>query len=480
MIKGMKREALVSLIALGTVIGAGTAVSAQSLKEALAAAYENNPQLQAQRAAVRVTDEGVRRAKSNYLPTAAGNFQHVERETRALQLNDAGDAIGVDPETGGVIVLPPEDIPGFESAPQENIGITVDQNLFRGLRTHNEIQQRKAQVFAARAGLTSTEQQVMLDAVTAYMDVYRDEATYKLNENNVAVLARQLEASQDRARVGDVTKTDVAQSEARLEGARAQLLAAEAQLAASRATFERVVGQAPTSLEKPVAVFMVPETLQDAVELAMAESPTVEQARQVEEAARKGIHVAEGALLPTVTLQAGINRNSGVFFFGPNQVQAESTNRQVVLNVNVPIYTGGSLQSDVRRAKQERSQRMMEIRQAEVQAREQVLTAFNQYRAAEAQIIAREAEVSANELALEGVREEARQGQRTTLDVLDAEQELLNSNVNLVGAERDRTVAGYTLYSAMGQLTAKKMDLDVTIYDPNVNYKKVRNKIFGF
>ncbi len=472
MMAGAVKGSVLAAMTATTALSTSMAANAETLKEALAAAYESNPQLDAQRAALRVTDEGVRRAKANYFPTITGNYNRREAEQRTFVVDQDGQPID---RAGNPIAIPP-----FVGNDNENYSLTADQNVFRGLRTHNEIQQAKANVSAGRAQLIQVEQTVLLDGVTAYMDVLRDESVRELNENNVQVLDRQLQASRDRFRVGEITRTDVAQSEARLEGAKAQLSTSEAQLAASRATYERVIGRAPASLEHSGGEISLPPSLEDAVELAVQESPAVDQARHAEYAARKGIHVAEGQLAPTVTLRAQISENIGTTFVGEIPVDLDNVSRAVTLNVSVPLYAGGANYSDIRRAKQLRSQRMLEIRQAERETQERVLTAWNQYRAAQAQILSRQAAVDANEIALDGVRQEAQVGSRTTLDVLDAEQELLDSRVNLVRAQRDETVAAYTLLSAMGQLTARKLGLGVTLYNPDDNYKRVRTKIIGW
>ena len=450
----------ISALALGIALSGGQPVSAETLKDALAAAYMGNPQLEAQRAALRAIDENVRQANANYLPTVDGNYTHTER----------GLTIGVEGQ-------PSEPRTDFNT---ENYRAQLDQNLFRGFRTLNAVKGAKSQVMAGRAQLTDVEQQVLQDAVTAYMDVVRDQAVLALNQNNVQVLERQLEASQDRFRVGEVTRTDVAQSEARLEGARSQVLNAEAQLATARAAYERVIGRPPSSLKTPDERPVLPPSLEDAISLATAQSPGILQAMSNEQAARYSVREAEGALLPTVTAQASLQRFEGIQFFGEGFVGFTQETREVLLNVAVPLYAGGGRYSDIRRAKQTRSQRMLEIRQAERLAQERARVAWDNYRAARGQIISSEAQVRANEIALDGVRQEAAVGSRTTLDVLDAEQELLDSRVSLVRAQRDEQVAAYTLLSAMGQLTANGLGLEVETYDPIENYDKVKWQLFGW
>ena len=479
--KSFKAAAQVSVAAVIAMTSVAP-VSAETLKEALAAAYMSNPQLDAQRAALRATDETVRQAKSAYMPRIDANFDQTFGQAQVYQVDDelGPFIIGDEDNDGDGRNDPILGRGDYFDIPRGNQTLTVQQNVFRGFRTHNEIQQAKSNVFAGRAQLKDIEQQVLLQAAQAYMDVYRDEATRELNENNVRVLERQLEASRDRFRVGEITRTDVAQSEARLEVAKAQLLQSEAALEASRATFQQVVGRTPAGTETPDELSGLPANLDDAVELALTNDPGVQQARELERAASKGVDVAKGTLLPTVTVQGRLNRNEGTNAFGTLIFSNIQNARTVSVNVAVPIWQGGQNHSEIRRQKQIRSQRMLEIRNAENIARAELLTAWNNYRAAQGQITSQNAAVRANEIALDGVRQEANVGSRTTLDVLDAEQELLQSRVNLVGARRDRVVAGYQLLSALGQLTARDQGLGVELYDPEENYDKNKNRFIGW
>ncbi|WP_262691351.1 TolC family outer membrane protein [Kordiimonas aestuarii] len=450
------KKGIVSLLAMATVISGTFTASGETLEEALAAAYESNPQLMAQRAALRGIDESISRAKSGFLPSLQGEYSYGESDTK----------LGDDPSVSGS---------------SESYGITANMNVFRGFQDRNSVKGARNNVMAGRAQLQSVEQQILLDAVSAYMNVVRDEAVVRLNANNVQVLDRQLQASQDRFRVGEVTRTDVAQSEARLEGAKSQLLTAEATLASSRAQYRRVVGRAPATLETPDGKPDLPSNLDAAIELAMELSPGVIAAQYSERAADYSVKQAKGALLPTVGVQGswsdttstGVSRDTG------NPLSNSTEQKSVGVQVTVPLYAGGARYSDIRRAKQLRSQRLMEIRQAERVAQENVFVAWDQYRAAVGQITSSEAQVRASEIALEGVRQEAYVGSRTTLDVLNAEQELLNARVALVRAQRDEFVAAYSLVSATGRLTAKDLGLGVTRYDPDAYTDKVDDKFFG-
>lgn len=458
---GMKRG-IVSLLAMSTVLTVSYSASAETLSEALAAAYSSNPQLMAQRASLRATDEGVSAAKAGFLPELSATWSYSDTKQ---------DITPVGSDT-------------FES-PRDSDGysITARQNFFRGFQDRNTVLQAKSTVKAGRANLQSVEQNILLQAVTAYMNVVRDGSVVALNKNNIKVLERQLQASQDRFRVGEVTRTDVAQSEARLENAKSQVLSAEAGLASSRAQYLRVIGRVPASLETPSAKPQLPANLDLAIEIAMEQSPGVKAARHNESAARHAVKTAKGALLPSVGAEvsysdmnsAGFNGNTG---FSQEQ---KSKSTSVGIQVSVPLYAGGARYSGVRRAKQVRSQRMMEIHQAERVAQENVFVAWDNYRAAAGQITSTKAALRAFEIALEGVKQEAYVGSRTTLDVLNAEQELLNSRVSLVRAQRDEFVAAYSLISATGKLTARDLNLGVVVYNEKKYYDEVgSNQLIGF
>ena len=450
-----------AILAATTVLAGTSVASAETLKEALAAAYSSNPQLMAQRAALRATDEGVAQANAGFLPQVNGITQfsrgNIDRQ------------IGENPTF-------PIDINS------DSYTLNVDQNIFNGFQDRAARKQAIQNVRVGREQLANVEQQVLLDAVTAYMNVLRDEAVVELNQNNIQVLERQLQASRDRFRVGEVTRTDVAQSEARLEGAKSTLLSAEATLAASRAQYQRVIGRPPATLETPEWGAELPASLDSAIEIAVSESPNVKAARFNEEAARHGVNQAKGALLPSVGVRGSYNHREGITSNPADASIVDLIDDQttVTVQVTVPLYAGGQRHSSIRRAKQLRSQRMMEIYQAERVAQEQALVAWDNHRASKGQILSSEAQVRANEIALEGVRQEAYVGSRTTLDVLNAEQELLNSRVALVRAQRNEAVAAYGLLQAIGRMTARDLGLGVDLYDEVKYYDKISGKFFGW
>ena len=324
---------------------------------------------------------------------------------------------------------------------------------------------------AGAEALRSTESSVLLEAVTAYLDVVRDQAILTLRENNVTVLTRDLKATQDRFAVGEVTRTDVAQAQARRAGAVAALDLARANLKTSRASFERVIGHPPSRLVEPRSSALVPKSLGESTEIAARESPGVVAALYQEQLARFNIEIIRGELLPTVQLEANYGRR-----FDPSELIDATETTTVTGRVNVPFYTGGEVQARVRQAKQTHVQRLQEIEQARTEVQAQVVTAWSQLQAAVAAVESDQASVAANRIALAGVREEERVGQRTLLDVLNAEQELLNSEVTLATDRRNVVVASYTVVSTIGRLNAQELGVAALVYDPEQHYQEVRRK----
>jgi len=444
---------------------------AETLRDALAAAYNSNPDLLAARAQQRSVDEAVPTAVSNWRPNISGQVQITDTETNSTATLSSGRVVSDTTAKGRA----------------ETYSAQITQPIFRGFRNFNQYKGAKAEVEAGRANLLSVEQTVLLDAVTAYMDVLRDESVLRLNENNVKVLTRQLEATQDRFRVGEVTRTDVAQAEAALSSAVSQRIQSEATLATSRAAYNQIIGKFPETLDDAPPLPPLPATEEAAIEIAVAENPAVVQARFNEQAARYDVAESKGALLPTLDANASISRSdrpigsqfdpvTGLFL----SAGAVSETTNVGITLTVPLYQSGSVYSDIRRSKQVRSQRMLEIAAAERLVVRDVRVAWENYRAAQATIEARRAEVRANEIALDGVRQESSVGARTVLDVLEAEQTLLTSRVDLVTARRDEYVRGFQLLQAVGRLNAVALDLPVELYDPRDYYDHVKWKFVGW
>src|ERR1043166_5919432 len=381
---------------------------AETLETALAQAYRNNTQLNAQRASLRAVRENVAQALAGYRPRVTGSidsgYQHFESTTLS----------------GGVFTKTNT----YISPRGGTVGLV--QTVYNGFRTGNQTRQAESQILSGRETLRNIEQTVLLDAATAYMNVMRDSAILDLQRRNVQVLQEQLKQTRDRFNVGEVTKTDVAQAEARLAASQSQVLAAEANFRASQAAYRRIVGAEPLNLRSgmPVDRFS-PRTLEASVDLGWKEHPTVTSAQYTVAAAQHAVKVAEGALYPTVTLEGNVTKR---WDLAPGSF--DQTTGTVLGRVAVPLYQGGAEYSVIRQTKETLGQRRIELDLARDQVRATVVQSWSQLEAAQAQ-------VTATEVALNGVREEARVGQRTTLDVLNAQQELVNARVSLVTAQRD-------------------------------------------
>lgn len=442
---------LVSLAIASGFHGAGA--SAQTLEEALAAAYNNNPSLAAARAALRATDEQVPQALSGWRPTVTVNGSIGSSAIRSPSSSGTNKGQHRDPRS---------------------VDITVEQPLYQGGRTGAATQRAENTVEAARARLSSTEQSVMLDAITAFMNVVRDQAVLELRVNNEQVLRRQLQATEDRFQVGEVTRTDVYQAEARVAGATADRIQAEGDLEVSRAQYRNIVGEAPGRLQAPPVPADVPVDANAAVGQALASNPDVVAAGFDERASAAGVNEVRGELLPSVTLSGTAEKD-----YDSAGEHTRLTTYEARVSVSVPLYQAGAVYSRLRGARQtvvEDRQRLEAERRAAIEA---VTREWETLVTARAAIEAFRSQVTANEIALDGVRREAAVGSRTILDVLNAEQELLDSRVNLVGAQRDQIVAIYGVKSASGALTARTLDLPVEYYDPEEHYREVRDKWFG-
>lgn len=434
-----------------------TPVQAETLREALASAYSTNPTLNAERAGLRATDEGVPQALSGYRPEVVGAGE-VERTYTNTRLRTAAGTVSTSDDRW-----------------PRAISITISQPLFQGFRVVNSVRQAEKLVKAAREALLNTEQNTLFEAVQAYVDVLSNLSIVDLRRNNVKVLREQLRATQDRFDVGEVTRTDVAQAEARLAGAVSSLSLSEADLSNSRAEYRRVIGHAPASLTAPRSIAsLLPNSVTQALELAELYHPAIKSTVFSAEAAGYNIDVVKGELLPTISLEGTYTRSRDT---SSSLERADSAT--ISLGLSVPIYQGGSVSSRVREAKETHSQRRIEVVTTRRQVRAAVISAWGQLESATAQIRSDRAQVNANQIALSGVREEANVGQRTVLDVLDAQQELLNAQVSLINSQRNEIVAAYALLSAVGKLKAEKLRLPVKIYDPLLHYSQVRNKWFG-
>jgi outer membrane protein len=441
-----------------------TPALADTIEAALVRAYQNNPQLNAQRAQVRSTDENVPQALSGYRPrvalTGSAGYQYTDTQT------NSGSGV-----PNGPII---QTITHGANAPR-SVGATVSQTLFNGQQTANKTRAAESQVSGAREALRVLEQTVLLAAATIYMDYLRDAAIVEVQRSNVRVLEQTLKQTRDRFNVGEVTRTDVAQSEAQLAAGKTQLLTADANLTTTRANFRRIIGNEPEALApgSPVDRFL-PGSLPGAVDLGLIENPNVTAAMFGIDVNYLQVKVNEGALLPTVTLQASVQQSyeQTLTFF--RQFGASA-----IAQVSVPVYQGGAEYALIRQSKETLAQQRLNLEQVRDQTRANVVTAWGQLVAGKAQVASAQSQVTASEIALNGVREEAKAGQRTTLDVLNAQQALVNARVALVTAQHDRVVASYAVLTAVGRLSPQVLNLATTVYDPSVHYHQVRDSWFG-
>lgn len=449
--RGAFRRFLTAL-ALGTgflALGLQPVKADETIASALASAYRGNPVLQAERARQRATDEQVPQALSGWRPTvvtdASGGAEWAKTKPgRSSDTNPASVTIG------------------------------LSQPIFSGFQTVSGTKVAEANVAAGRQNLLQVEQQVLLDAATAYMNVLRDREIVRLRVRTVGALREQLRASQVRFDVGEITKTDVEQSRASLALAEADLAVARSNAQASDAYFVRVVGHSPGKLAYPRLSRRVPGSVQAAIAQAERINPQILAAAFNAEAARHNIDLAESQLYPQLSLQASYGLNKD-----PSSSIQKAEQGAILGSLTIPLYDGGLATSQVREAKQTASQQRINILSASRDVRESVVASWYILNAAGQTITSFRTQVSANQLALEGVRQEAQVGTRTTLDVLDAIQTLVISQISLVSAQRDQIVAGYQLIASVGNMTARDLGLSVEYYDAEENYRNVRNKLWG-
>ncbi|MCK5295908.1 MAG: TolC family outer membrane protein [Alphaproteobacteria bacterium] len=431
-----------------------SALNAKTLKEALVTAYQSNPTIQSKRAYLRSIDESVSEAFSNWRPTITA-YSDVSRTTSEGRINGAKvDRTNQTPYSASV---------------------NISQPLFRGFRTINQINVAEYTVMSERSALKNVEQTILLEAAKAYLDVLQNEAVLKLRVNNEQVLKRQLEATQDRYNVGEITLTDVSQAEARLSGAEAEKVEAKGNLQVSRATYRKIIGESPENLKKPsLAKENIPDSLSKAVDIAITNNPAVLSAEFAAKSSRKNIKVVRGEFLPTVTLSGNASRN------WDNKSQNDRTDTfYAKANLSVPLYQSGSVSSRLRSAKHKAGKARLDVDAAHRSAVENSTSAWENLQTAKAAIKSRKAQINASKIALDGVEREALAGSRTVLDVLDAEQELLDARVGLVRSERDEMLASFRLSAALGRMTAEGLNLNVKKYYPEQHYKDVKYQWIG-
>lgn len=436
----------------GVLAMTGSAVRAETLADAIALAYRSNPTLQAQRAELKVTDEGYVQAKSGLRPTITANGT-------ALYAEQATD-------------LPPP-YAATERYNQGSAGLTITQPLFNGGRTAAAVQAAEASIMAGREGLRETEASILQQVVQAYVDVRRDQQIVGIRENNLAVLAGQLELTRAKFEVGQVTRTDVAQAEAQHASARALLSTAQAQLQISRANYTAVVGQNPGELAPEPPVPGVPPTVDQAFDTAEAESPVLLQARRTEQSSRAKVAEARAANHPTIALQGSIGVAGTLAPFDPTDYARTVTAQATVTQ---PIFTGGLNSSNIRSALAQNSADRLGIEAARRQVIQQVSQAWNTMASSRANVTSDDEQVRAARVAFEGAQEEYKVGLRTTLDVLISQQNLRDAELALVQARHDAYAAEAGLLGAMGRLEARYLVAGVDLYDPATSFTRIKGK----
>jgi outer membrane protein len=432
---------------------------AETLADAIAAAYSNNPTLEAARATARATDENFAQARAGFLPQVDLNASYGVRRT------------------DGIAKGPDAKLSDTEPAAY---GISATQQLLTGGRRGGQLKLAGANIDQAQEQLRSIEQSVLLQAISAYVDVRRDQQVVIIRTNNVEVLQRQLDEANARFEVGDLTKTDVSQAEARLAGSQAQLSTARSQLAATRANYEAIIGVPPGALEAEPPPPVLPVSVDDAIDKGLEGNPDYRRLVEAERGAKAQIQIDQSDLLPQVTLSGAINRNlDGASTNSPVSGYTETETSSASANFTIPLFEGGFSRSRVRQSKEN-------LRRAEAQtegARRNVIStvtaAWNNLDATRQVVMSSREQVTANELALEGTREEFSVGLRTTLDVLNAEQELLDSRLTLVRAERDAYVAAHALLQTMGALDGKTLAVNAPLYDPDKHRARVQWRVLS-
>ncbi len=422
---------------------------AETLQAAMVRAYQTNPTLQQAQAKLRAVDESVPLAKSGARPSLDFNSQISQSSTEVNSTQRDNTPRG--------------------------FGLSLTQPIYKGGRIDAGISSAEKNVLAERANLMDAEQSLFLSVATSYFNVWRDQATLKINRKNEEVLRQELQAARDRFKVGEATRTDVAQADSRYSGATASRIESEGQLANSIATYEKVIGNPPSELAAPDLNFPIPQSLEDAIKQAQEQNPKVINAKFASDSAQHDVDTAEGALLPEINLEASADRN----WDSTAATNGKIDTAAITARLTVPLYRSGADYARTRAAKETASQRRVGIHSALDNARETAVNAWESLKTAQATILSRQKQVQAAELAFEGVKEESKVGTRTILDRLNAEAEALQARVNLIQAQRDKAVALFSVKAAIGELTAEKLKLPLTPYDPTIHYEKVKDAWIG-
>ncbi|WP_137156138.1 TolC family outer membrane protein [Rhizobium sp. FKL33] len=450
------KTALLAAIMAPAIVALSSAAWADSIFDAMAKAYENNPDLNAARAGLRATDEGVTIAKAGWRPQVSGFGQMTKTRYSGADLKES---------TNSPDVL------------SKSVGLTITQQVFDGFQTLNRVRAAESNVYSERANLKATEIQTLLSAAQSYANIARDQEIVSIRKQNLAFLREQVNAAKSRLEVGEGTKTDVSLAEAELAQAEGSLANADFQLKQSRAVYVQIVGDAPKSVRqaKPLSKTL-PESIDDAVATGWREHPAVVAAMYAIDSAGFQVKTAEGALLPGVVVQGQVSANDGhTDWSSLNNYNSSS----VTARINVPIYQGGAEYGEIRQAKERLGQQQIQLDSVRLEVQRTIVASIAQFDAAKAMIEAGNVQLQAAQQALDGVLEERKVGQATTLDVLDYQARVLNAKESLASANRDAVVASFGAVAAMGHLTIETVGLKVARYEPEEHYNKVKDKWFG-
>ena len=432
------------------------AAAAETLADALVRAYQGNPQLNAERAKLRSTDEGVPQALSGYRPQVTAGLSAGLISLRNLLPDSTSQSAQLKPWSAA---------------------ITLSQTLFNGYKTGNTVRQAEAQVRSGRESLRAIEQSVLLDSATAYMSVLSNQSLVAAQRLNVTFLRQTLDTVRTRLRVGDVPPTDVAQAEARVARATADLNTAEVALAIAQATYTEVIGIAPGQLAAAEpADRLLPASRDEAIAIARRENPTVVGATYDIDVAQFAVGIAESGLYPTLGVQGSLSRSVETDTTLGTTASSQAT---VMGTLNVPLYDGGVAASQVRQSKEGLARARVVFDRVRGQTQTAAIAAWATHEGAKIGLAAAQAEVRAAALALDGVQKEAQAGKRTTLEVLNSQQDLMQARARLISAQQDRVVASYTLLSALGRLDRAHLSLASPDYDPQTHYQQVRDAWHG-
>ncbi|MDI6025833.1 TolC family outer membrane protein [Corticibacterium sp. UT-5YL-CI-8] len=449
------RKAIFAAIFLSSVAAAPLSANAETISGALAKAYQNNSQLNSARAGVRVTDESVAIAKSGWRPTIAGSA--------SVDYTDTSSTNASTQLTTGAF------------------GVQIQQSLFDGFQTKNNVAAAESRVRASNQSLRNTEQNILFNAASAYMDVIRDRQIATLTEQNLQFLTEQVRAARSRFEVGEGTRTDVAQADASRSAAVANVAAARAQALTSAATYRQIVGEDPGKLNgaAPLAK-LLPRSLDGAIAMAAQQHPAILATQDLVDAASFVVKSSEGALLPQLSASAGVSRNyRNTQGSGSGANDGYATSATIGATLSIPIYSGGRTSATIRQNKESLGQARIEVDVSRDSVRQAISSAWTQYSAAQETVVANRELVGAARLALNGVIEERNVGQRTTLDVLNAQADVISAQIDLADAERTVVVASYAILSAIGELSVERLGLQVAKYEPKEHYNAVKDKWIG-